>query len=264
MKKYSFFIDDNIFFLKDIAGQRPDSVFDHFYLANLKKLHEKYQTKFLLNLFKGDQNSGFMLDEFPDCYKDEFAANRDWLRFSFHAAFDKTHYFNAEKCIAATPGECIRDYNFVKREVTRFAGSESFLFPQIVHYVDSSLEIKQFLYSEGVRFLADRRRHFESLSEEKGSVVVSIPDPELPQLTRIPFELVINTIPLAEIIPLLDIRIVDEKRNYISIMTHEPQFYPYYWNHIIEHWDRLDTALAHLTANGYSPVWGSLIKAEDL
>ena len=69
MKKYSFFIDDNIFLFKENASGKNKSIFDHFYLANLKKLHDKYQTKFLLNLFKGDQNSGFMLDEFPDCYK---------------------------------------------------------------------------------------------------------------------------------------------------------------------------------------------------
>ena len=57
MKQYSFFIDDNIFFLKEIAAGKYASIFDHFYLANLKKLHEKYQTKFLLNLFKGDENT---------------------------------------------------------------------------------------------------------------------------------------------------------------------------------------------------------------
>lgn len=264
MKQYSFFIDDNIFFLKEIAEKRPDSIFDQFYLANLKKLHEKYQTKFLLNLFKGDQNSGFMLDEFPDRYKDEFITNADWLRLSFHAAFDKTHYFNAPNCIASTAKEFVRDYNYVKREVDRFAGNRTFLFPQIIHYVDSCLEIKQFLWEEGVRFLAERRSEFEKCSGEAPELVISFPDPEFPQLTRIPFELILNNVPLEDIIPQLDIRIVDEKRNYISIMTHEPQFYSYYWHHIPEHWERLDKALAHLTANGYTPVWGSLIKAEEL
>lgn len=264
MKQYSFFIDDNIFFLKEIAAQKPRSVFSHFFLANLKKLHDKYRTKFLLNLFKGDQNSGFMLDEFPGCYKEEFAANSDWLRLSFHAAFDKTHYAPAQNCIASTAEEFIRDYNFVKNEVTRFAGKECFLCPQIIHFVDSSPEIKQFLYDEGVRFLADRRSFFEKLSAQKGSTVISYRDPELPQLTRIPFELVINNVPLDEVIPQLEIRITAEKRNYISIMTHEPQFYPNYWHYIPEHWERLDCALSHLTANGYTPVWGSLIKAEEL
>ena len=264
MKKYSFFIDDTIFFFKDNASGKAKSIFDHFFLANLKKLHDKYQTKFLLNLFKGDQNSGFMLDEFPDCYKEEFAANSDWLRFSFHAAFDKTHYFDYTKCIAATAEEYIRDYNFVKREVIRFAGEECFLFPQIVHYVESSLEIKRFLFDEGVRFLSDRRTKFEALSAEAGHTVVSVPDADVPELQRIPFELVFNNVPLENVIPELDIRIVKEQRNYINIMTHEPQFDPYSWHCIEEHWQRLDTAFAHLTKNGYTPVWGSLIKQDDL
>ena len=264
MKQYSFFIDDNIFFFKEIAAQKLNSIFDHFYLANLKKLHEKYQTKFLLNLFKGDQNSGFMLDEFPDTYKEEFIANSDWLRFSFHAAFDKTHYFDAPNCIASTTEEFIRDYKYVEREVERFAGKECYLVPQIIHYVESSCEIKSFLYEEGVRFLADRRTKFEELSKAAGHVVVSYPDSEVAGLTRIPFELVINNVPLEEVIPELDIRIVDEKRNYISIMTHEPQFYSNFWLHIPEHWDRLDTAFSHLAKNGYTPVWGSLISKEDL
>ena len=264
MKKYSFFIDDTIFLFKDNASGKAKSIFDHFFLANLKKLHEKYQTKFLLNLFKGDQNSGFMLEEFPDCYKAEFAANSDWLRFSFHAAFDKTHYFEYPKCIAAAADEFIRDYNYVKREVTRFAGEESFLFPQIIHYVDSSPEIKQFLYNEGVRFLGERRTKFEALSEEAGHTVVSFPDPDVKGLERIPYELVFNMVPLENVIPELDIRIVKEQRNYINIMTHEPQFYPYYWNCIGEHWQRLDTAFAHLAKHGYTPVWGSLIEKADL
>lgn len=264
MKQYSFFIDDNIFFLKEIAAGKYASIFEHFYLANLKKLHEKYQTKFLLNLFKGDENSGFMLDEFPETYKAEFAANSHWLRLSFHAAFSKTHYFNAPNCIASTTAEFIRDYNYVKREVERFAGSESFLAPQIIHYVDSSCEIKRFLYEEGVKFLADRRKTFEELSQAAGHVVISYPDKEVPGLIRIPFELVINNVPLEDVIPQLNIRIVDENRNYISIMTHEPQFYSNYWNHVPDHWNRLDTALNHLAQNNYTPVWGTLIKEEDL
>jgi hypothetical protein len=264
MKQYSFFIDDNIFFLKEIASQKLKSIFDHFYLAKLKEFHQKYQTKFLLNLFKGDQNSGFMLDEFPETYKEEFIANNHWLRLSFHAAFDKTHYFNAPNCIASTAAEFIRDYNYVKREVERFAGEEAFLVPQIIHYVDSSKEIKQFLYDEGVRFLADRRKTFEELSLAAGEVVKSFPDSEVAQLTRIPFELVINNVPLDDVIPELDIRIVNEKRNYISLMTHEPQFYSNYWHYIPEHWERLDRTFSYLAKNGYTPVWGSLITKEDL
>ena len=103
---------------------------------------------------------------------------------------------------------------------------------------------------------------FSGKADDLPFYIVVIPD--VPQLERIPFELVLNTVPLENVIPELDIRIVKEQRNYINIMTHEPQFYPYYWNCIGEHWQRLDTAFAHLTACGYTPVWGSLIEKADL
>lgn len=264
MKTYSFFIDDNIFFLKEIAAQKIDSVFDHFFLGGLKKLHEKYQTKFLLNLFKGDQNSGFMLNEFPDRFKEEFQKNKGWLRFSFHAAFDKTHYFDAEGCITSTVEEYRRDYNYVKNEVIRFAGEDSFMVPQVIHYVESTPDIKEFLYHEGVRLLADRRKKFEDRSAAAGKTIISFPDPEVPQLIRIPLEMVINIVKIDDIVPQLSIRVIDEKRNYINIMTHEPQFYRYFRYYLPNHWEKVEKAVGYLTKNGYAPVWGPMIKEEDL
>ena len=264
MKKFSFFIDDNIFFLKELTVSPATSVFEHFYLAGLRELHRKYGVKFLLNLFKGDQNSGFMLDEFPDRFKREFAANADWLRFSYHAAFDVTHYFDCPGFIPAGEAEYIRDYRYVQREVARFAGSECFMFPQIIHYVEAVPGIKRFLYGEGVRLLADRRKFFAARSAAAGHTVISYPDPEVPEITRIPFELVLNNVPLAEVEPELLVRIDNESRNYISIMTHEPQFYTYCPYYIPEHWDRLEKAFALLTARGYTPVWGPDITAADL
>ncbi|MFH2068906.1 MAG: hypothetical protein ABII89_05530 [Candidatus Omnitrophota bacterium] len=39
--RYQFFIDDNIFFLRDIFQNNYKSLFDCFYLAGLKELHQK-------------------------------------------------------------------------------------------------------------------------------------------------------------------------------------------------------------------------------
>ena len=49
--RYTVRIDDNSFFFGEVARQRPARLFDHFYLAGLKKLHEKYGTKFILKCF---------------------------------------------------------------------------------------------------------------------------------------------------------------------------------------------------------------------
>ena len=264
VQRYSFFIDDNIFWLEELTKDHSDSVFGHFFLNNLKKLHEKYQVKFLLNLFKGNQASGFLLEEFPDKWKNEFAANRDWLRFSFHAAFYETHYFDAENYIPATADDFKRDYNYVKKEICRFAGEKSFMIPQIIHFVEAYPEIKRFLYDEGLRFLADRRQFFEERSEKAGKVVISYPDADVPEVTRIPFELVLNNVLLENIEPELMKRIDSEARNYISIMTHEQHFYSKSRYFLPDHWERLDKAFSILTQNGYVPVWGSEIKFSEL
>ena len=47
-KRYAVRIDDNCFFMTDLARQKPARLFDHFYLNGLKKLHEKYGSKFIL------------------------------------------------------------------------------------------------------------------------------------------------------------------------------------------------------------------------
>ena len=41
-RRCNFFIDDNSFVFTDLAKQRPVHAFDHFYLAGLEKIHDKY------------------------------------------------------------------------------------------------------------------------------------------------------------------------------------------------------------------------------
>ena len=84
-KRYNFFIDDCCFFLRNIAMNRPASIFDEMFLSRLKKIHEKYGSKFTLNLFYHDDHHDFSISDFPEDYKAEFIANSHWLRMSFHA-----------------------------------------------------------------------------------------------------------------------------------------------------------------------------------
>ena len=50
-KRYAVRIDDNSFVFTDLAKNKYNSIFDHFYLDGLKKLHEKYGSKFILKCF---------------------------------------------------------------------------------------------------------------------------------------------------------------------------------------------------------------------
>ena len=84
-KRYNYYIDDCSFFYTDIAKQRPKSLFDHFFLKRLKEIHDRYGTKITLNSFYRNDHFPFELKDFPDVYKQEWIANSDWLRLSFHA-----------------------------------------------------------------------------------------------------------------------------------------------------------------------------------
>ena len=42
MKWFCYTVDDNIRFLKEINERRPNSLFDHPYLAMYKRLHKQF------------------------------------------------------------------------------------------------------------------------------------------------------------------------------------------------------------------------------
>ena len=52
MKPFSFTVDDNIRFLKELTQQRPADMFEHPYLAMYRRLHEQFGLKVQLNLLK--------------------------------------------------------------------------------------------------------------------------------------------------------------------------------------------------------------------
>ena len=88
MPRYRFSIDDNSFFLRDIAKNNYASLFDCFYLKNLRQLHLKYGTRFVLSIYYTTED-GFTLPQFPDRYKSQWQDNSDWLKLAFHAYANK-------------------------------------------------------------------------------------------------------------------------------------------------------------------------------
>ena len=58
-KRYTVRIDDNCFFMTDLAREKPARLFDHFYLKGLKELHEKYGSKFILKCFFRNEHDSF-------------------------------------------------------------------------------------------------------------------------------------------------------------------------------------------------------------
>ena len=131
-KRCNCFIDDNIFFLTDLAREQPQHAFDHFYLKSLKEIHERYDLKVTLNLFYLNNHHAFELKDMPDRWKSEFADNAHWLKFSFHAYSE----FPDRPYIESTAEQFAHDWDLVQNEIFRFAGEECYIPPVVIHWAN--------------------------------------------------------------------------------------------------------------------------------
>jgi len=83
-------IDDTIQLFDDIKNNNYQSIFENSFLKKLKKIHDKYGTKFSLFVFYKYDNK--TIENSPTKYKQEFIKNSSWLKFGFHAYSDKSKY----------------------------------------------------------------------------------------------------------------------------------------------------------------------------
>jgi len=123
--KYRFSLDDNIWFLQNLAKNQNvyKSMFEDPYLTLLKTMHDKYGTKFHVNIYyECPEFGGFNLTQMPDKYKDEWKANCDWLRLSCHANANLPDH----PYIQSTYNKAYFEFNRVNEQILRFAGEEAF------------------------------------------------------------------------------------------------------------------------------------------
>jgi len=141
------YIDDCIWFLRDIARTHPAHAFGHPFLAGLKRLHERYGYKVQLNLFYRTEffygMDEFTLAQVPADYKAEFQKNADWLKFGFHSLQEFPDY----PWINASYADVKKLFGMIHGEVVRFAGEHSFALACVPHWCPMS--------KEGVRALKD-------------------------------------------------------------------------------------------------------------
>jgi len=146
-KRYRFSIDDNVLFLRDLAEQQPASLFDHWYLAFWREMHERFGAKIHINIYY--QCPGFILPEMHDKWREEWAANAGWLHLSFHALQNEPSwiYRNA-------PGRRLtRDWELVMDEIYRFATPAVTGDTTTVHWAEATQEGVEALYARGIRKL---------------------------------------------------------------------------------------------------------------
>lgn len=153
-RRCSFYIDDNIFLFTELTKQRPKRAFDHFYLAFLKEMNEKYGLKVTLNCFYHNDHEEFLLKDMPDVWKSEFEDNAHWLKFALHAYSE----FPDRPYIEASKKQFLDDYELMEKEVTRFAGRSSFIVPQLLHWNNISPGVAEELFKLGANCYSEALR----------------------------------------------------------------------------------------------------------
>jgi hypothetical protein len=258
--RYRFSIDDNSFFLRDIAKKNYASLFDCFYLKNLRRLHSKYGTRFVLNIYYTTED-GFELPQFPDRYKSQWRDNSDWLKLAFHAYANKPDrpYQNA------STSKLMADFDKVSEQIIRFASEQAYSPPTVIHWGTVRPEALKPLYERGVRALSGYFRRQGSgwdvnyQVDDVRSEYMSRHDALMDFESGIVFskvDIVCNSTPVEDIIPTLEPLTKDPNQAEImDIFTHEQYFWPFYSNYLPDHFKRLDVAVRWLTEKGYKPVF---------
>ena len=258
--RYRFSIDDNSFFLRDIAGQGYSSLFDCFYLGILRDLNREYGVKFVLNCYytTGDD---FSLPDFPDRYRGEWLDNAHWLKLSFHA-----HANEPDRPYQYASGQKLgQDFDAVAEEIIRFAGEETWSPPTVIHWGMLQPEALPVLTERGVRVLSGlfRRRgsHYDVnyLLDDARCEYLSRNDALMAFDHGIVFsniDIICNNTAVDDVVPTLEPLTRDpQQAEIMDLFTHEQYFWPFFRAYRPDHAERLAAAIRFVTERGYEPVF---------
>ena len=260
--------DDNIRFLKELTERDYTSIFEHPYLAVYKKAHDLYGAKAHLNLFYAfdeqaracfsEEHDYFDLSMMTGRYKEEFRANADWLKLTFHAYSefpDKPYkYATADKIRE----DCIKVY----REIVRFAGEECVSNSTTVHWGEANRECVRALRALGFRSLTG---YF--VKDDEGRPLVSYyAENELVEHIE-PRDFWVDTqedmifgridcVLNMDTLEICNERVADaatdpHRGGFVSIMIHEQYFYPDYINYCPDFEARVLEPCKYLWECGY-------------
>lgn len=260
--RYRFSVDDNILWLKDIAQKNYPSLFDNPYMAFWREMHRKYGARIHFNIYY--ETPGFNLSKFPDKYRAEWQANRDWIRLSFHARAN-----NPDKPYKTAPAaQVMQDYRLVTREIARFAGKELTGPVTTIHWGEATRETCAALRKAGITTLAG---YFEFERDGSPRVSYYLDAPHVKYLsghdywkdTRedilfVRHDMVVNSVALDNIVPRLEKLAADPHQSEVlELMIHEQYFYPDYRAYEPDYRQRVERAIEWATRKGYRPVFFS-------
>ncbi len=261
--RYRFSSDDNILFLRDLA-QHPDdypSLFDHWYLALWRQMHERYGAKVHINIYFTD-GDGFTIEQMPDKWKGEWQDNADWLHLSFHARQNKPDRIYRE----ATYDELARDIERVHEQIVRFAGPEVLPHWTTLHWAECPRDAARALRDAGYRGLiilarrpCERCTTMYYLGREHCEHIVgrdAWKDFDM-DFIFVQCDIVVNSVALDEVEPWLERQASDPHTGeLLELLIHEQYFRQdlaqYYQPDVKQ---KVETAIKFAAQRGYEPVF---------
>lgn len=250
-KEFLFTVDDNIRFLKELTAERRGSIFDHPYLALYRRLHKKYGLSVQLNLFY--KCEGFTLADMTDIYREEFAANADWLKMSFHSRMENVHPYRE-----AHYDEVYADVDAVQKEIVRFASPAVLAKTTTLHFCTATAEGIRAMYDTGTRGLlglygdeANPRTSYQTEADSAARVRAGEVVTE-DEIAYAGIDVVLNCFSKEENAEKLS-RLLG--RPLIKVMIHEQYFYPDYSYYQPNFEEKLDAVFSLLTKAGYQSTF---------
>lgn len=261
-RTYRMAIDDCIRPFENIWRNQDTyiSIFEDPFFALFRDLHDKYGVPVHMHIYYENEDGTFNLSMFPDKYKEEFQANSNWLKFTFHAYKDKPNspYKNASY------EKIMQDGLLVQNEILRFAGPEVFSHVTSEHFSDSGREATRAFRDLGFAVL-DGYFTFN----KRGEIVVSyyLNEEQVIHAASRDFwvdhsenfifvkdDIVIDTVPLSEIDNHME-QISNEKNHcFHYLIVHEQYFYEEYERYEPDYRERVFAAVDWCHRNGYRPA----------
>ena len=263
--KYRLSLDDNIWFLEDIAKNSKSykSIFDNLYLGFLKQVHDMYGTKIHINIYYQTED-GFNITQVPEKYKGEWQSNSEWLRLSFHALANEPD----KPYINATYDEMKRDCNLVLNEIKRFAGEELIGPITTLHWGEATVDGCRALRDSGYKGLvadfnvdnelAERIPVSYYLDIEKRRNIFKrfIWKDNKEDIIFIRSAIITDCHKLDRIVPFLDNINKDPHQSaYMDLLIHEQYFYPHYVAFQPDYRDKVLTVVKWAVEKGYKPAF---------
>ena len=270
-KTYRLGVDDVIRCFENIYNHRDEytSIFDDPFLSLYRELHEKYGTFVHMHVYYETDDKKFNLSMFPDKYKEEFQANGDWLKFTFHARAD--HPDSPYKF--ATYEQVMEDGKMVEKELLRFAGREVMSNVTSEHWADSNRRATRgfrnlgfrcidayFLFDEnGDPYVAYYLDHEQTAHAAKRDFWVDNTE----DIIFVKDDIIINEVDLDKIDGYME-EISNQQNNcFHYLLIHEQYFYEDYPAYEPDYKERIFKTVEWCHKNGYTPSTISSIAFEE-